>query len=185
MTDPLATLPGTLDEVWRQLELGVADRTAPARHPVLATAGGEGAEARMVVLRAADRARGTLEIHTDVRSGKVAELRAEKRASLHVWIPDAGLQIRLRCHVQILAGGAAAPYWDAVPVSARALYGGDPAPGQNIDRPDDHAAGADPACFCVLRGRLVEIETLQIAEPQHRRAVFRAAAGWEGTWRAP
>ena len=66
MTIP--TLDDTLNDVWQRLGRGVADRKAPARHPVLATVGKNGGEARMVVLRGADRATGCLEVHTDRKS---------------------------------------------------------------------------------------------------------------------
>jgi drug/metabolite transporter (DMT)-like permease len=55
-------------QVWARLLRGVGDRHAPARHPVLATvAQGGMPQARTVVLRAADAAAGTLDIHTDLR----------------------------------------------------------------------------------------------------------------------
>ena len=63
-------------EVWARLTRGVHDRHAPARHPTLATAAPEGRpQARTVVLRAADKAAGTLDIHTDLRSAKVKDVR--------------------------------------------------------------------------------------------------------------
>ncbi len=63
-------------EVWARLTRGVHDRHAPARHPTLATVTPEGRpQARTVVLRAAEKAAGTLDIHTDLRSAKVGDLR--------------------------------------------------------------------------------------------------------------
>lgn len=185
MTDPLRTLAGTLDAVWQQLERGATDRAAPARHPVLATAGRAGAEARMVVLRTARREAGLVELYADRRSAKVGELAAEPRASLLVWDPAERLQIRLRARFEVLAGAAVAALWDALPGAARALYGGRPAPGMPIQDPGDHVADPAAHAFCVLRGALCEIETLQLATLGHRRALFRAADGWTGRWCAP
>ena len=72
-------------EVWARLTRGVHDRHAPARHPTLATVTPEGRpQARTVVLRAADKAAGTLDIHTDLRSAKVGDLRVTPFAALHV-----------------------------------------------------------------------------------------------------
>ena len=60
MSETGHSLAATLDRAWAMLAAGVADRTAPARHPVLATVGrGGGAEARVVVLRGADRIKAT------------------------------------------------------------------------------------------------------------------------------
>lgn len=185
MSDPLASIDGTLDVVWDALARGAADRDAPARHPVLATVGPAGAEARIVVLRAADRAKARVAIHTDLRSGKVAQLRSDPRASLLVWLPDATLQIRLRVRFALLTGRDADRFWGALPEAARALYGGMPPPGRPVARPEDHAPGQDPDAFCVLDGRVSEIETLKLDATRHRRALFRATDNWRGGWRAP
>ncbi|SIO53347.1 Pyridoxamine 5'-phosphate oxidase [Rhodovulum sp. ES.010] len=185
MSDPLATLPGTLDAVWARLEAGPRDRAAPARHPVLATVGTCGAEVRMVVLRAAERAQATVEIFTDRRSAKIRDLAAEPRASLLVWDPDALFQIRLRARFHPLDDPPAAARWDALPAAARALYGAMPPPGTPIGQPEEHNAKADPAAFCALQGMIDEIETLHLAAAPHRRARFHAEDAWAGQWCAP
>ncbi|MBC7477316.1 MAG: pyridoxamine 5'-phosphate oxidase family protein, partial [Pseudorhodobacter sp.] len=83
-------------EVWLRLSRGVHDRHAPARHPTLATVSVDGRpQARTVVLRAADKPAGTLDIHTDLYSAKFQELRATPFAALHMWDPAAHLQVRL------------------------------------------------------------------------------------------
>ena len=59
-------------DVWARLTRGVHDWHAPARHPTLATVTPEGRpQARTVVLRAADKAAGALDIYTDLHSSKV------------------------------------------------------------------------------------------------------------------
>ncbi|TCP62302.1 pyridoxamine 5'-phosphate oxidase [Rhodovulum bhavnagarense] len=179
------TLPGVLDLVWQRLSDGILDRHAAARTPVLATRGAAGAEARMVVLRAADRTAGHVDIHSDLRAAKVAELRAEPHAALLVWDGLALLQIRLRARFEVLSGPAVEPDWQASAPSSRTLYGGSPAPGAPLPHPSDHAPGPDRAAFAVLRGWLTEIETLHLRPDHHRRALFRAADGWAGSWRAP
>ncbi|MGY6410125.1 MAG: hypothetical protein ACXIUV_03735 [Alkalilacustris sp.] len=80
-----ATLPTLHAEAWARLVRGVHDRRAAARHPTLATVAADGApQLRTVVLRAADRAQARLHVHTDLRSAKVGDLRAEPRAAVHV-----------------------------------------------------------------------------------------------------
>lgn len=179
MTDLFASLDSTLDQVWQRLGRGVADRRAPARHPVLATVGADGAEARVVVLRAADREAGTLTIHTDSASGKVAQLRETSGATLLVWDEKAKLQIRLRANVDIIAGDTDA--FARLPDAAQLNYGGTPAPGTPISEPGVHDPAPDARRFTVLVAHVREIETLHLGTP-HRRARFRDGAA---TWLAP
>ena len=186
MTDWYADLDATLDAVWRTLEHGVADRTSPARHPTLATVGPGGApEVRTVVLRAAERDSGRLDVHSDVATAKIDEIRAEPRIGVHVWDPHTHLQLRLRGWATILTGEPVAEIWRAVPASARRNYGGAPAPGTPIDDPSAHEPAVESDRFAVVRCTLGEIETLHLGPDRHRRARFRAADQWRGTWLAP
>ncbi|WP_245299001.1 pyridoxamine 5'-phosphate oxidase family protein [Pseudotabrizicola sediminis] len=75
-------------EVWARLTRGVHDRHAPARHPKLATVfpGGR-PKAYAVVLRAAYKSAGTLDIHTDLRSAKVGDLRVTPFAAFMCGTP--------------------------------------------------------------------------------------------------
>jgi hypothetical protein len=179
------SLPGDLlNAVWRGLVAGVAERAAPARHPVLASvARGGGAEARVVVLRGADRTRGVVEIHTDALSDKVGELAAEPRAALVIWDPAAALQTRLRVEVSARAGTAAE--WARIPPGAQIVYGGTPPPGTPLDAPEAHAPAPDPARFTVLTCRILEVDALHLGADRHQRALFTRAEGWAGRWIAP
>ena len=93
---PWARELGTLyDHAWHRVIRGVRDRHAPARHPTLATVSSEGLpQARTVVLRKADRTSGRLEIHTNLFSPKVVELKATPDAApfavvhLHIRLMD-------------------------------------------------------------------------------------------------
>ena len=178
------SLPELLDLVWARIEAGVADASAPARTPALATLGEGGPEIRTLVLRAADRGAGTLDLHADAASAKVAQLRADPRAALHVWDAGASLQLRLRARVEVLTGEGADAAWARVPEAARANYGGAPAPGQPLARPEALEPRAERARFAVLRCRAKEVEALLLADP-HRRAVYARADGFAGGWVAP
>jgi len=184
MTDLLHTLPGTLARVWDMLEAGVADRTAPARHPVLATVGQDGgAEARMVVLRGADRNAGTLEVHTDGASSKVQEIAASPSCSMLIWDQEQQLQIRLRTLISLAPGTP--EDWTRIPDTARRAYGGTPAPGIEIADPADHDPTPDFRRFTILTARIDAIETLYLGPDLHRRAVFLRNDGFAGAWLAP
>ena len=172
-------------QVWSRLVRGVGDRHAPARHPTLATVSAEGwPEQRTVVLRAVDPGLGSLDIHTDLRSDKVAALRHSPRAALHVWDPAAHLQTRLAVAVEVLTGDEVAAVWAKVPEASRLSYGAEPPPGQAIAGPLDYQTHADPARFAILRCRVVAIDALHLG-PQHRRARFDAADNWAGQWLTP
>lgn len=172
-------------EVWLRLARGVHDRHAPARHPTLATVTPDGRpQARTVVLRAADKQAGTLDIHTDLRSAKIGELRTAPFAALHVWDASAHLQMRLEVLVTLLTGQDVASIWAGVPEASRISYGTSPAPGQPIEQALAYTKGPDPACFAVLRLKVKTIDALHLG-PNHRRARFDRVDDWAGKWLAP
>ena len=187
-TDPhpwATTLDGLYAQVWARLMRGVADRRAAARHPTLATVSPDGwPEARTVVLRAADPATSTLDLHTDLRSAKVAALRTTPRAALHIWDQSAHLQIRLLADVTILTGGNVAATWAKVPDASRRAYGMTPAPGHSIPTALDYQVTPEKTFFTVLRCTVQAMDILHLGT-DHRRASFDRASGWAGAWLSP
>ena len=178
-------LAGLHAEAWLRLTRGVHDRHAPARHPTLATVNPDGRpQARTVVLRAADKAAGTLDIHTDLRSAKVRDLCATPFAALHVWDASAHLQLRLEARVTLLTGQDVAAMWGRVPAVSRLSYGSTPAPGQPIAQALDYTKAADPAYFAILRLEILTVDALHLG-PNHRRARFDRKTDWAGVWLAP
>lgn len=174
-----------LAQVWLRLGRGVRDRRAPARHPTLATIARDGRpQARTVVLRAVDATGGSLDIHTDIRSAKVAELRSTPLAALHVWDSGAHLQLRLEADATILTGAEVADHWARVPEAARVAYGGSPAPGTPVADALAYDKTPAPACFAVVRLQVQAMDVLHLGR-DHRRARFVRADGWAGTWLAP
>lgn len=172
-------------EIWKRLMRGVHDRHAPARHPTLATATPEGIpKARTVVLRAADKEAGTLDIHTDLRSAKIGELRSTPFAALHVWDTSAHLQIRVEAQVRILSGEEVAETWETVPAPSRLSYGNTPAPGQPIANALDYTRAVDADAFGVLRLEVDAVDALHLGQ-HHRRARFDRRNHWTGNWLVP
>jgi hypothetical protein len=174
------TLHSLLDTVWSHLSRGVADRKHPARHPTLATLGPEGPELRTLVLRAADRATARLELHTDAASPKAAQIAADPRVALHIWLPKPRLQLRMRAHAGITAGDPA--LFARLPPEAQANYGG-ATPGSPLGDTSDHATG-DATRFARITCTLSELDILHLGTP-HIRALYRAADGWQGQWIEP
>ncbi|MBL4918744.1 pyridoxamine 5'-phosphate oxidase family protein [Szabonella alba] len=181
MTDP-EDLSGFLDLAWRRLDR----RPGAGRDPLLmtlATVAPDGwPEARMVVLRGADRAAGRLEIHTDTATAKVTALQADPRAELVFWDAGADLQIRAALRVSILP--QAAGRWAQIPESSRMAYGTRPAPGSPIPSAFAYDKTPDPARFAALIGQVEAFDLVHLG-PRHRRARFLAADGWRGQWLAP
>lgn len=186
MTEWWTHLDTMLDQVWLRLRRGVADRKAPSRYLVLATAGQRGgAEARMVVLRGASREAGTLVAHTDTLSDKVAELRADPRATLLMWDPKAMLQARLKVEVGIDTGAAVGGQWRGVPEPARRVYGGMPPPGDVLLEPQELVETSAQDRFAVMTCKVREIDALVLSTPKHHRALYRWQDNWAGRWIAP
>jgi len=172
-------------QAWAQLERGVADRRAPARHLTFATVSPKGQpEVRTVVLRAATRSKALLEVHTDSLSAKVSALAHTPCAALHAWIPRARLQIRITAAVTVLTGGDVSGRWQAVPAASRAAYGTRPPPGTPISDADAYEKTANLERFAVLHCQVQDMDLLHLGDP-HRRALFTAGDGWQGCWLSP
>ncbi|MEM1066728.1 MAG: hypothetical protein AAGJ74_14605, partial [Pseudomonadota bacterium] len=75
--------------------------------------------------------------------------------------------------------------WAALGDGARAVYGGTPAPGDAIASPEAHNPTPDQSRFTIITARVDEIETLQLGQDRHRRAVFCRGDGFQGKWLAP
>jgi pyridoxamine 5'-phosphate oxidase len=172
-------------QVWARLTRGVRDRHAPSRHPTFATVSPDGQpEARTVVLRSADMTAGTLDVHTDLRSAKIAALRINPRAALHVWDHSAHLQTRINVQVTILTGDAVAHYWEKLPEAGRANYGTTPAPGEPISQSLDYIKKPDQSIYAVLSCKVQNVDVVHLG-PQHRRASFDYTKNRAAQWLVP
>ncbi len=106
------------EESWTRPERAGDDPNHPMRLLVLATVCAAGApEARLMVLRGADRRLGKLWFYSDRRSEKIEHLRRQPQATAVTYDPEASVQLRRR-------PAATSPTTDTVlPASAnRAAY---------------------------------------------------------------
>jgi pyridoxamine 5'-phosphate oxidase len=173
------------DQAWQRLVRGVHDRHAPARHPTLATVSPDGwPQARTVVLRAADRLQGRLEIHTNLHSSKIADLMANPVAAFHVWDSGSRLQIRAETDVEIACGPEVAATWARVPEQSRTAYSSSHRPGHAIPDALAYDSQPDTAAFAVLHLNVRALDLLHLGS-HHRRARFQRADQWAGQWLAP
>ena len=185
MPDWFETLNGLWSASWRLLVVDAA-QLKPSTRTVLATISHSGApEARVVVLRGADRQSARIDIHTDAASVKIKELGLDPRASLLIWSDNKQLQLRMRGEISIATGAEARPHWARVPDGSRANYGVTPTPGTAISASDAYTRAPDPAKFAVLTLTLSEADVVHLSDDYHRRALFRRDDGWQGQWLAP
>lgn len=190
-------LDASLAEAWRLIADGVGNRTAPFHTPTVATVDSDGApRLRTVVLRKADPDQRWLQFHTDRRSHKLAEIAAEPRVAVHLYDPDAKIQLRARGTAAVHGDGpdpVADRAWAATRSFSRACYRIDPGPGTPLDRPDGYAEPEpeDPEVgremFRVVRVHLAELEWLYLHAHGHRRALFAwdAAGRLDARWLTP
>jgi hypothetical protein len=146
------------------------DRKAGAlRWPVLASAAADGgADARMLVLRRFEREALTLELHTDARSPKTAQLRDQPRCTLVFF--DARRKIQLR-----VAGSASIHHDDAIadaafaraPAASLDDYRG-AAPGEALDHAPAQRRDAR-ANFAAIRIRMESADWLKLSRQGHAR----------------
>ena len=185
-------LPADAD-IWALFSRGVADRRSPFRTPAVATVGSERIPtARTVVLRAADRARRSLTLHSDTRAEKVRHLEEEAVLAWHFWSPRKRLQIRAVGPATIARSGPEVEAaWAALSGHQRRTYAASPAPGSALalagdGLPDLESAEEGRANFCVITCVLERLDILELARTGHRRCVLTwSADAWASQWVVP
>lgn len=187
-----AELASVFDGVLTRLQRAVADRRAAWRLPVLATYCPErGPQGRTVVLRSMARAPLSLDVFTDARTRKVAEIGGETRVSLVFWDKSASLQLRIDGAADVLKDG------EAVEAARRRLgdyagadYARAAIPGSAASGPDDaeERLADGLAHFCLLRVTATRMDWLELGRDGHRRAEFacgKEPGQWTGHWTVP
>jgi pyridoxine/pyridoxamine 5'-phosphate oxidase len=192
-------LADALDTCWRLLTRGGADRRSPIHTPVVASVSATGApDARVMVLRAADRATATLRFHTDARSPKCADLDG-RAVSVLGYHPGEAVQMRVAGTARVVRQGPDVDHiWATSTPFARRCYLVEAAPGSPLAAPASGlpawVEGRKPeveelvparANFALVMIDVGEIDWLHLAQAGHRRAVFRADNGWQGQWVVP
>ena len=185
-----ATKARILSAAWASLERAARERTGDLRWPVLASVDARDrarprADARVVVLRRAQAATRELEVHSDARANKLAQLRDAGACLVFV---DRAREVQLRAwgDARIHAGDAVARRaWDALAASSRRAYLAPRTPGTVSDEPDANLpdafvdrlpepaeAEAGFANFAAIVLRVDRLEWLELGRTGHRRARF-------------
>jgi pyridoxamine 5'-phosphate oxidase len=192
-------LPAILAHAWSLLARGGADRKSPLHTPAVCSVDRDGLpSARVMVLRKADPAAATLRFHTDARSPKVAELDGRPVAVL-AYHPAEQIQLRISGSACVLTDDPSVDaIWNQSTLFARRCYLAQQPPGTPLPGPasglPDWIQGLEPTAdqigparpnFATLLIDVTAIDWLHLANSGHRRAVFRSADGWRGSWIAP
>lgn len=188
-TERLCMAPPTLTDFLTRIWAELGDFTHPrAGYPglvSLATIGNQCPELRQLVLRSTDKASGRVMLHSDTETAKCREILANPNVSLLAWRAETNLQIRLKGVAEILGSYAATSVWSELPFASRGNYGVTPAPGTPIAEPHAYQRNADMTRLAVIAVQVTEIDAVELREPNHIRALYRAADNWSGSWLAP
>jgi len=203
MTDPFPIaddFPAILDDIWKRLGRGAADRKSPFHTPAVGTTDAQGyVQQRIMVLRKADRATGTMRFHTDIRSAKVTQT-INGRLCVLGYDAGAKTQIRAEGTAAILTEGPEVDAaWAATSPSGRRSYLTIDPPGTvsnaatsglpeaiTMRMPTAEETLPGRAHFGLIVVTLDRLEWLHLAHSGHRRAAFtRDGSDWHGHWLVP
>jgi hypothetical protein len=158
--------------LWRELAAAPRDKAHPWRTPVLATTDGQIGDARTVVLRAAHRAERRVLVYSDARAAKTAQLTAHPVATLVLWSPALGWQLRLRLACTLHSDGLeASSHWERLKLTAAAQdYLSALAPGSALNA--DAGARGERDHFALIEAEVLSVDWLELHPQGHRRARF-------------
>ena len=176
MADRLETLAAIEAGLWRELLAAPRDKQHAWRTPVLATTDGTLADARTVILRDVDAKLRTLTLYSDIRAGKVAQLRSHPVGSLVLWSSALAWQLRMRVQLEAESDGlAVSSLWARLKFSAAASdYLSLHAPGSELAAPA--GARGERAHFAVITASVLSVDWLELHADGHRRALFGLGA---------
>ena len=173
----------TLVDVFFRLGEGVASNKHDYHLMTMASCADGLPHLRMVVLRSAERTGMKVSFHTDLRSPKVAQLRAEGRVECHFYHRASKQQIRAggmaRVHVQ---DALTQSRWERTSASARRCYLSELPPGEALPEgesnlplewreapPSREESEAGYANFGVVEIALDSIDLLELNATGHSR----------------
>ncbi|MGJ3232064.1 MAG: pyridoxamine 5'-phosphate oxidase family protein [Oceanicaulis sp.] len=157
------------------------EKKSPLRWPVLATRGEAFPGARMLVVRAFDRQARTIELHTDARSAKIAELKRDPSCALLFFDKASMVQLRIDAQAEILIGDAAGAAFARAPHSSLDDYRG-LASGDDPNAPRSEDSEDARANFAAVRLTLQRADLLVIGRGGHERR-FVDFTGADPVWR--
>jgi pyridoxamine 5'-phosphate oxidase len=174
---------------WRPLLRGAREREGRApqsRWLQLASVGADGSPRVRTLVFRGWAGPAALDLLTDARSAKPAELARQPAVELCWLLPKARSQFRLRGGWQRLPPELVQQerqrHWRTLTPSGRALWGW-PSPGQPFDPQADFPRELPdeaplPEAFLLLRIALEQVELLELTAHPHQRRRWRLQTGW-------
>jgi len=186
--------------IWKLLVKATYQKQDPYRTPVLGTYDDQGVNQRTVVLRNVDEIHRSLYIHTDIRSGKIQEIKRHNQVHWLFWNARKRMQFRMSGTAQIHVDDSIADQmWENESPASLKLYMSSKAPGTKIDSPasglpdnieqerltrNDIEDGRKN--FCAISSQIHQTDWLWLAPDGHRRANFYLEDGnWQKYWIIP
>lgn len=174
-----------LKTIWKNLDLGVIDRSHPFHTPVFGTVNENTPSLRIVVLRRFWRKSPSLAFHTHVGSPKIEQINSNPQVYWLFYQPEEKLQVRISGTAEIHTDDELADeQWLATELFSRRCYIG-AAPTQEsakptsglpedlIDRkPTPTESENGRANFVVITCKIEEIDCLEMNVRGHRRSLF-------------
>ena len=171
------------NKIWMMLEEGASNRNASFHLPIFICGKHD---ARIVVLRKANRSKNLIQFHSDIRSNKVRLLKKDVRASLLFYDKNEKIQLRIIVDTKInYQNNLTKKSWEKTTHMSRQCYLGDKAPGSKasvatsgltskIDNLKYNKEESEIGYknFCVVENFIKSIEWLYLAAKGHRRALF-------------
>jgi pyridoxamine 5'-phosphate oxidase len=185
-------LDGALDHLWVRLNEAARNPGSPLRPLVVANSAADGPDARVMLLRGADRGAASLVFHTDSRSPKFAGFISDPDVAIIGYDDADAYQLRLRGTAQFEPYG---PERDAAWKAVRAdalrnfmtiLPPSATSPVATDGQPPEPDRAAARVNFVRMFVTLTHVEWLSLDPSGHRRAAYTCSdAGWTGRWLIP
>ena len=173
----------TLEEIMYLLSRGVKDRKSSFHYTMLSTINDKNPESRTVILRNFNKDIFELNIHSDLRSGKVKQIEANNNVSCLFYDDKKKIQIRINGQAKIEKSYQ--PSWDKLTNWSKRCYLSVEKPGTEVvkpssgfpeqftnESPNDENSIEGLKKFAVIKVIINTIEWLYLASQGHRRAVF-------------
>jgi len=175
------------NQIWRELGRSTKDRHHSWRTPVFASLGLDGqVNARTVVLRNVDHNAGKLQIFSDSRSHKLAEISKNQQAFFIFWCSRLSWQLRILVNATLSFDRAELDrVWQAIKVTSSASDYLQPiSPGSVVSSPDQLNIDSltEHPYFSIINSKVIDIDWLELSRTGHRRAKITLES-WD--WLAP
>ena len=187
------------NKIWLMLDNAIKDRGSPFRIPVFICGGQDDFDGRIVVLRKSDRENNLVQYHSDIRSDKIAKLKANKNAAMLFYDKEEKIQVRLKVECIVnYENDITKQSWLKTGHMSRKCYLVSNGPGTESTIP---TSGLKPELdnfeytmeqsqegyknFTVIQCKIKSLEWLYLAAKGHRRARFEFSDYTKGYWLIP